>query len=625
MGTTKVDNQSDKHLVVRSLEVLEGVTSPGIKTLKDTVAALQQAQQTQAESTSKYYEEAASDNVITPTEKKVLYKEYLSIRDEVTAVQKEAAEAGIPDTDEALVSYVDSWTTLYTLLIIDLKLFDDMTVNTELEDREAFLSTYQNYYRCLTAVRNEIYNWNVLEEVATYYLATSAGSGVTKETAGWTTTVQTVTSTDKYLWTYTVYKNKSSDVISETEPCITGVYGDTGAKGDSGSQGVRAIRYLGKYESAPSSYITGDWYLNTTDGEVYYRTENGWNAIEWTDTTTTPDYRLLSPINDIIELYETFTNEGTEIPETMSNIVSHYMDCLVVGTALIDKLFAKTITVNGGKIECSTEVTSIIVQYYYSGDWHETYASNSGFRISVNGGVSWRVFNSNVGTDRTRSVFFYNYTENNEEPTEWLTIRELPIDNDKYLWIKGVRYWGTAVLWELGVWGGFKITDSYFKLDGATGLITCKNATIDGILNTDTIYSSLIRAASLSVNGTATINGTATFNSVPYVCDYATGGLGVIDYDNQYSNGYINLGNGLGIKWGRVTISSDGLKTVTMGGDPFNTVNYAVVLSFTAGKGSSVYSNRFAIGAKTTSTFKIVYALNEFTPYYYIAIGELST
>ena len=41
-----------------------------------------------------------------------------------------------------------------------------------------------------------------ISSVTEHYLATAASSGVTKNTSGWSTTVQTVTPTNKYLWNY---------------------------------------------------------------------------------------------------------------------------------------------------------------------------------------------------------------------------------------------------------------------------------------------------------------------------------------------------------------------------------------------------------------------------------------
>lgn len=77
---------------------------------------------------------------------------------------------------------------------------------------------------------------NGISSVTNYYLATTAGSGVTTGTSGWTTTVQTVTATKKYLWNYEVvkYTNGSS---AKTTPHVIGVYGDKGNTGATGPQG----------------------------------------------------------------------------------------------------------------------------------------------------------------------------------------------------------------------------------------------------------------------------------------------------------------------------------------------------------------------------------------------------
>ena len=79
-----------------------------------------------------------------------------------------------------------------------------------------------------------------LSEVVEYYLATSANNGITKNSTGWTTTIQTVTSTNKYLWNYEKL-NYTDGSWSETDPVIIGTYGD---KGDKGDPGVNAINIL---------------------------------------------------------------------------------------------------------------------------------------------------------------------------------------------------------------------------------------------------------------------------------------------------------------------------------------------------------------------------------------------
>ena len=77
-----------------------------------------------------------------------------------------------------------------------------------------------------------------IKSVTEYYLATALASGVTTATTGWTTTMQTLTTTKKYLWNYELitYTDNTTATIN---PVIIGVYGDKGAQGDKGNQGDR--------------------------------------------------------------------------------------------------------------------------------------------------------------------------------------------------------------------------------------------------------------------------------------------------------------------------------------------------------------------------------------------------
>ncbi|MFA6728910.1 MAG: hypothetical protein WCS17_11975 [Prevotella sp.] len=63
--------------------------------------------------------------------------------------------------------------------------------------------------------------------VVKYYLATSASSGVSISTSGWTTSIQIMTLTNKYLWTYD-RTYLSDGTTSSTIPVISGIYGDSG-------------------------------------------------------------------------------------------------------------------------------------------------------------------------------------------------------------------------------------------------------------------------------------------------------------------------------------------------------------------------------------------------------------
>ena len=72
-----------------------------------------------------------------------------------------------------------------------------------------------------------------IKSVTKYYLASERNTGITTSTYGWTTTMQTMTETKKYLWSYETiaYTDGSS---TKTTPIIIGVHGQNGADGDSG-------------------------------------------------------------------------------------------------------------------------------------------------------------------------------------------------------------------------------------------------------------------------------------------------------------------------------------------------------------------------------------------------------
>lgn len=103
-----------------------------------------------------------------------------------------------------------------------------------------------------------------IKSVTNYYLASASGSGVTASTSGWTTTVQTITASKKYLWNYEkiTYTDNST---SSTSPCIIGVYGDKGQTGNTGATGAtgNGIKSITEYyqistsnTTAPTSWLT---------------------------------------------------------------------------------------------------------------------------------------------------------------------------------------------------------------------------------------------------------------------------------------------------------------------------------------------------------------------------------
>ncbi|WP_407453579.1 hypothetical protein [Methanobrevibacter sp.] len=109
-----------------------------------------------------------------------------------------------------------------------------------------------------------------VKSVTNYYLASASSSGVTTSTSGWTTTIQTITATNKYLWNYEVV-TFTDDKTSPTTPCIIGAYGNTGSQGATGSAG-NGISSITEYyavstsnSTAPTSWVTTVPTMTTTN------------------------------------------------------------------------------------------------------------------------------------------------------------------------------------------------------------------------------------------------------------------------------------------------------------------------------------------------------------------------
>ena len=129
-----------------------------------------------------------------------------------------------------------------------------------------------------------------ISSITEYYLATTASSGVTTSTGGWTTTIQSITSSKRYLWNYEVVKYTDSSTTTIT-PRIIGVYGNTGAtgatgpqgpqgnKGDTGAQGPQGVAGNG------ISSIT-NYYLATTASSGVTTSTSGWTTTIQSITTS---------------------------------------------------------------------------------------------------------------------------------------------------------------------------------------------------------------------------------------------------------------------------------------------------------------------------------------------------
>lgn len=130
-----------------------------------------------------------------------------------------------------------------------------------------------------------------ISSITNYYLASASGTGVTTSTTGWTTTVQTITTTNKYLWNYEVV-TYTDGTKTTTTPCIIGAYGNTGTPGTAG-RGISSITeyYLVSSASSGVTTSTSGWgtaIVTTTSANKYLWNYEKITYTDGTTSTTTP-------------------------------------------------------------------------------------------------------------------------------------------------------------------------------------------------------------------------------------------------------------------------------------------------------------------------------------------------
>lgn len=133
-----------------------------------------------------------------------------------------------------------------------------------------------------------------IDSITNYYLATSAASGVTPSTSGWTTTVQAMTKTNCYLWNYEKTTYTQGKAATTTTPHIIGHYGRDGEvitkvnetyRYATNNTGTRPDASSSSWQTAKPTLQKGYWlYTETT--------------IHWSNNTETVLYTSERNPND---------------------------------------------------------------------------------------------------------------------------------------------------------------------------------------------------------------------------------------------------------------------------------------------------------------------------------------
>lgn len=132
---------------------------------------------------------------------------------------------------------------------------------------------------------------NGIKTVTRYYLATSASSGVTTGTTGWTTSLQFPSTDKRYLWIYDITEYTNGNVVT-SQPAVFGVYGEKGAQGPKGDKGDTGTAGAKGTDGVSVRGVEALYYLSTSattqTGGSWSTTVPAWadGKYMWTKTRT---------------------------------------------------------------------------------------------------------------------------------------------------------------------------------------------------------------------------------------------------------------------------------------------------------------------------------------------------
>lgn len=206
-----------------------------------------------------------------------------------------------------------------------------------------------------------------IKTIVNYYLASSSSSGVTTSTSGWTTEVQSMSASKKYLWNYerVTYTDNST---TNTTPTVIGVFGKDGQNGTNGQDGV-GIKSIREY------------YLATNSASGVTSATSG-----WTETVQTPtkdkkylwNYEVIVYTNNTTytgtpRIIGNFAQDGT------NGVSAKSVDIMATSQVFKSKDGGKTFTPN------TIKLTPILQNVTYA-NW----------QYSTNGGTNWNGFTNSI-------------------------------------------------------------------------------------------------------------------------------------------------------------------------------------------------------------------------------------
>lgn len=129
-----------------------------------------------------------------------------------------------------------------------------------------------------------------VSSITNYYLASNQSTGVTTTTSGWSTSVQTVSASKKYLWNYEKITYTDGQSVNTT-PAILGMYSSDGADGKGISSVTEEYGVSSSQSTQPSSWQRTPPAVSATDKFL------------WNRETTTYTDNTKKTITHIIAIY----------------------------------------------------------------------------------------------------------------------------------------------------------------------------------------------------------------------------------------------------------------------------------------------------------------------------------
>lgn len=147
--------------------------------------------------------------------------------------------------------------------------------------------------------------------VVNYYLATNLSTDVTRQTEGWTTDIQTISSEKPYLWNYEEVKY-SNTLSTYTDPCIIGTYGTQGEQGSAGVGITSIVEYYAL--STTTTRPTTGWSTNLPSMDATNRYLWNYSVITYTNGDTSgsvTDALIIGVYGDSVLSVEIQADNGT--------------------------------------------------------------------------------------------------------------------------------------------------------------------------------------------------------------------------------------------------------------------------------------------------------------------------